>query len=149
MAITTGARRGELLALTWAQIDWKRSVARVQLTKNGEPKMLPLVPAVLAELERFRKKRDRTLVFGSKRRPDVAYNFDSAWAGALRRARIERFRFHDLRHTCASYLAQQGASLLEIADVMGHRQLAMVKRYAHLTTDTKARLVNRVLGGIK
>ena len=58
------------------------------------------------------------------------------------------FRFHDTRHCCAS-LAQQGASLLEIADVLGHRQLKMTQRYSHLTTRTKAALINRILGEIQ
>jgi integrase len=76
-------------------------------------------------------------------------SFESCWSIALREARILNFRFHDLRHCCASYLAQQGASLVELADVLGHRTMAMVKRYAHLSTDSKRRLVNRVLGDLR
>lgn len=149
MAITTGARRGELLALTWGDVDLERAIAHVHATKNDHPRALPLVPAVLLELRRFASERPEALVFPSRSRLTEPRVFDSSWLAALREAKIRRFRFHDLRHTCASYLAQNGASLLEIADVMGHRQLAMVKRYAHLTVDTKAKLVNRVLGGIK
>ena len=150
MAITTGARRGELLALTWADVDREHAGAHVRETKNGDPRVLPLAPHVLEELARVRKSddRDEDLVFCSRLRRQPAH-FQSAWQAALKQAAIERFRFHDLRHTCASYLAQGGASLLEIADVMGHRQLSMVKRYAHLTIATKAKLVNRVLGEIK
>ena len=75
--------------------------------------------------------------------------FDSVWETAIREARIEDFRFHDLRHSCASYLAQNGASLVELADVLGHRTMAMVKRYSHLSTESKARLVRRVFGDLK
>jgi integrase len=64
-------------------------------------------------------------------------------------ARIRNFRFHDLRHSCASMLAQSGATLLEIGDLPGHRQLQMTKRYSHLASGHKSALVNRVLGGIK
>ena len=149
MAITTGARRGELLALTWGDIDFDRGIAHVKEAKNDHPRALPLVPTVLHELKRFASGRTETLVFPSRSRLTEPRHFESSWITALREAKIRRFRFHDLRHTCASYLAQNGASLLEIADVMGHRQLAMVRRYAHLTTDTKAKLVNRVLGQIK
>jgi integrase len=148
MALTTGARRGELLALCWGDLDLERAIAYVGRTKNGESKVLPLLPAVVAEIGKF-KGAGRTLLFASTRKPDVAYNCSDAWYAALKAAHIRRFRFHDLRHTCASYLAQNGASLLEIADVMGHRQLAMVRRYAHLTTKSKAALVNRVLGDIQ
>jgi integrase len=154
MAITTGARRGELLGLTWSDIDIEGGVAHVRDSKNGHPRALPLVEGVKLELMRFAtdlspERGTVTRVFPSRGRPTRPRAFESSWAAALDRARIKHFRFHDLRHTCASYLAQNGASLLEIADVMGHRQLAMVKRYAHLTTDTKAKLVNRVLGGIR
>lgn len=149
MAITTGARRGELLGLTWADVDLERGIAHINTTKNDHPRALPLVPAVVAELRRFHCERPEACVFPARSRISVPRAFESSWRSALAGAKIKRFRFHDLRHTCASYLAQNGASLLEIADVMGHRQLAMVKRYAHLTTDTKARLVNRVLGGLK
>lgn len=149
MALTTGARRGELLGLTWGDVALDRAVAQVRDSKNGHPRTLPLLPAVLEELQRFAIARPEACVFPSRGKLTRPRSFESSWLSALKRARIRRFRFHDLRHTCASYLAQNGASLLEIADVMGHRQLAMVKRYSHLTTETKARLVNRVLGGIK
>ena len=149
MALTTGARRAELLSLTWGDVDLERSVAHLRDTKNGHPRALPLVPVVHEELRRFHVERAEVRLFPARAQLTKARAFDSSWLTALKAAGIKRFRFHDLRHTCASYLAQNGASLLEIADVMGHRQLAMVKRYAHLTTDTKARLVNRVLGGIQ
>lgn len=157
MAITTGARKGELLGLRWRDLDLARAEASIAATKNGDPRVLPLVPGAREALERFAAEdRERfrlgmpaQLVFASRRRPDRAFQFDAAWAAALRAAKVRRFRFHDLRHTCASYLAQQGATLLEIADVMGHRQLAMVRRYSHLTTTTKKALVNRVLGAIR
>ena len=62
---------------------------------------------------------------------------------------MRNFTFHSLRHSCASMLAWNGATLLEIADVLGHRQLQMTKRYAHLATGHKAALVNRVMGDLK
>ncbi len=67
---------------------------------------------------------------------------------ALEDADIKDFRFHDLRHTCASYLAQSGASLLEIAEILGHKQISVTKRYAHLCIEHKSSLINRVLGDI-
>ncbi len=149
MALTTGARRGELLGLTWGDLDLERRIAHVRETKNGHPRALPLTPAVLEELRRFAIARPEACVFPSRAQLAKPRAFDSSWSSALKAARIRKFRFHDLRHSCASMLAQNGASLLEIADVMGHRQLAMVKRYAHLTTDTKAKLVNRILGDIQ
>ena len=63
-------------------------------------------------------------------------------------AGLEGFRFHDLRHTCASYLAQNGASLLQIAEVLGHKQLEVTKRYSHLCVDHKQSLIDNVMGGV-
>ena len=64
-----------------------------------------------------------------------------SWETALERAGIEHFRFHDLRHTTASYLAMNGASTMEIAAVLGHKTLQMVKRYSHLANSHTAKVV--------
>jgi len=147
LAITTGARKGELTKLRWNDIDFDRRTAYVATTKNGQPKVLPLTDSVIRELEIFDTK-DSSLIFGSKVKEDVAYCFTKPWKKALEDADIEDFRFHDLRHSCASYLAQSGASLLEIADVLGHKQISVTKRYAHLCIEHKSSLINRVMGGI-
>jgi integrase len=60
---------------------------------------------------------------------------DDGWRGAVQRAGLTDFRFHDLRHTAASYLAMSGCSLAEIAALLGHRSLEVTRRYAHLSTD--------------
>ncbi len=67
-----------------------------------------------------------------------------AWQAALRAAQIDDFRYHDLRHSAASYLAMSGATLAEIAEVLGHKTLQMVKRYAHLTEQHTADVVERM-----
>lgn len=147
LALTTGARKGELLGLRWQDVDLHRAVAHVALTKNGDARALPLLPAVVTELRRF-EGAPSTLVFASPRRPAQPFAFAPHWHEALRVSGVKNFRFHDLRHSCASMLAQNGATLLEIADVLGHRQLAMTKRYSHLTTGHKAALVGRVMGAL-
>lgn len=148
LALTTGARKSELLALRWQDVDLARGVAVCGRSKNGDAKSLPLVASAVEQLRRF-AGAPGALVFPSDRLPDQAFTFEEQWADALQAARIRNFRFHDLRHSCASMLAAEGATLLEIADVLGHRQLQMTKRYSHLTTQHKAALVNRVLGGIQ
>jgi integrase len=147
LAITTGARKGELTKLRWNDIDFDRRTAYVSTTKNGQPKVLPLTDSVIKELQLFDSK-DSRLIFGSKVKEDVPYCFTKPWKKALKDAEIKDFRFHDLRHSCASYLAQSGASLLEIADVLGHKQISVTKRYSHLCIEHKSSLINRVLGGI-
>jgi len=147
LAITTGARKGELTKLRWNDIDFDRRTAYVATTKNGQPKVLPLTDSVIKELQIFDSK-DSSLIFGSKVKEDVPYCFTKPWKRALEDGQIKDFRFHDLRHSCASYLAQSGASLLEIADVLGHKQISVTKRYAHLCIRHKSSLINRVMGGI-
>ena len=147
LAITTGARKGELTKLRWNDIDFDRRTAYVATTKNGQPKVLPLTDSVIKELQLFDTK-DSSLIFASKVKEDAPYCFTKPWKKALKDGEIKDFRFHDLRHSCASYLAQSGASLLEIADVLGHKQISVTKRYAHLCIEHKSSLINRVLGGI-
>lgn len=147
MALTTGARRGELEAMRWGDVDLERGEASVARSKNGDRKTLVLVPAVVAELRRH-AGAPTALIFRSSRRPDAAFNFEPHWDRALKVAGVKTFRFHDLRHSCASALAQNGATLLEIADVLGHRQLSVTRRYSHLATDQKAKLIHRVLGKV-
>ena len=147
IAITTGARRGELLGLRWSDIDFERQTAYVQTTKNGHPKVLPLTNDVVKELNKFRQQ-DSPLIFNSEVKPDKAFCFNKQWVKALKVAEVEDFTFHCLRHTCASYLAQSGASLLEIADVLGHKQISVTKRYAHLCIDHKERLINNVMSNL-
>lgn len=148
MALTTGARKGELTSLTWRDVDLDLRVAHVGRSKNGDPRVLPLVPAVVAELLRHRAA-DSSRVFRSPRDATLIYSFESEFKDALARARIKGVTFHTLRHSCASMLARNGATLLEIGEVLGHRQLQMTKRYSHLATGHKAALVDRVLGNMK
>ena len=150
MALTTGARRGELLGLRWCDVDLERAEAVLHDTKNGDRRVLVLLPQVIGELQRFAPKDPVTslaLVFRSRLRPSQPYSTAKVFNEAVAAAAIKNFRFHDCRHSCASYMAQSGASLLEIADTLGHRQLRMVQRYAHLNTDSRRRLMTRVFEG--
>lgn len=147
-AMLTGARRGELLSLKWRDVDLSTGIALLGKTKNGDRRTLVLLPQVLEALAPFVGDRDR-YVFGSVRsRYQVPASIDSAWRDAVARAKVRDFRFHDLRHCCASYLAQAGTPLNVIAEVLGHRKLDMTRRYAHLTTQTKAVALRAALSGI-
>ena len=147
LAITTGARKGELLSLRWCDVDFDRQTAFISTTKNGQPKVLPLTNSVVVELSKF-KDQEPALIFNSEITTDKPFCFYKQWKKALLSADIKDFRFHDTRHSCASYLAQSGASLLEIADVLGHKQIQMTKRYAHLCIDHKQKLIDKVMGSI-
>jgi integrase len=163
LAISTGARRGELINLKWdnvylrvrdACIDPRtgekhaaQGQAIVHDTKNGDSRALPLVGRVLDAMRAMRLQggaKSEWVFPQPSGLPSPYENFDGVWYDALAAAKIEDFRFHDLRHTCASYLASQGASLLEIADVLGHRTMSMVKRYSHLAQGHKTGVVERM-----
>jgi integrase len=148
LAATCGGRRGEIEGLRWADIDLERGEAAVALTKNGQPRQLVLVPAVVEELRKH-KGAPTSLVFASKRRPGQCFNASPCWALALEAAGIKGFRFHDLRHDAASSMARAGCSLLEIGDVLGHTNTQTTQRYAHLCTSSRKALVQRVMVGVK
>lgn len=145
LALSSGMRRGEILGLRWEDVDLRRRVLVLHDTKNGERRRVPLVGRAADELIRLNALRESTerLVF-----PGRAFgkplDIKRAWETALRRAEIEDFRFHDLRHCAASYLAMSGATLAEIAEVLGHKTLAMVKRYSHLTEAHTRGVVERM-----
>lgn len=148
MAMLTGARRGELLSLTWRDVDLEAGCALLSRSKNGDRRALVLLPQVVEALRPFAGEASR-FVFGSvKSRGRVPASIDSAWRAAVARAEISDFRFHDLRHCCASYLAQDGKPLNVIAEVLGQRKLDMARRYAHLTVQTKSQAMHEALGSI-
>jgi integrase len=113
-------------------------------TKNGDRRSVPIVPEVVTLLREHGKVRklDSDLVFASAGEGPVWPN--KHWQRALRAAKVKDFRFHDLRHSAASYLAMSGATTAEIAAVLGHRTLAMVKRYAHLSDQHTGAVVERM-----
>ena len=84
------------------------------------------------------------MVFPSAIKPQKPIEIRKSWLNALEKAGIEDFRFHDLRHSTASYLAMNGATLAEIAEVLGHKTLAMVKRYSHLSEAHTAGVLERM-----
>jgi integrase len=133
VALSTGACRGEVLGLRWPDVDMQRCMLTFNDTKNGDRRSVPLVSFAAERMREHAKVRQigSDLVFpGNNGKP---LEIGKMFAEALDRAGIADFHFHDLRHTAASALAMNGATLAEIAEVLGHKTLQMVKRYAHLT----------------
>ena len=142
IALNTGARHGEIINLTWDNVDFVNDMFYFIDTKNGEDRGVSMPSIVKDELLKHRKIRHikSNLLFA---RPDglKAKDLRWHWEQVLIKAKIENFKFHDLRHTAASYFAMDGASLLEIAEILGHKTLAMVQRYAHLTKKHTAKIM--------
>lgn len=149
LSLSTGARKGELLGLKWENVNLKAGRIALLDTKNGEHRGLPLAPHALQIMKELRASRKDSIpwVFPGRggRKP---IDLQVPWEAAVRAANLQDFRWHDLRHSAASYLAMNGATLAEIAAVLGHRQLDMVKRYAHLSPEHLAGVVTRMNASI-
>lgn len=149
LALSTGARRGEIQGLEWRHIDFNRRVIVLDETKNGERRVIP-IRGQAEKLLRDRhdsRREDTPFAFPSPyhpKRTSKPIDIQNAWDWALERAKIQDFKFHDLRHSAASYLAMNGATLVELAEVLGHKTLAMVKRYSHLAEDHTGALLERM-----
>lgn len=143
LAFETAMRRGELLELMWENIDFRRRIAYLPLTKNGEPRQVPLSKKALAVLKGLSPKiegkvftKNATTLSGafqravlrarqvyveecvkSGRRPDPKYLTD--------------LRFHDIRHAATTRLVEHGLSIIEVSAITGHKTLSMLKRYSH------------------
>lgn len=153
LTLSTGMRRGEVMNLRWVQVDLSQRQIILHETKNGEKRCLPLRGHALELIKQHQKLRriDTNMLFSSEK-GDKPYEIKRSWNNALKRAGVSDFRFHDLRHSAASYLAMNGASLPEIAEVLGHKSFDMVKRYAHLSHEHTGNVVEnmneRIFGNV-
>lgn len=128
-AIETGMRRGEILSLTWANVDLQKRVARLLDTKNGEGRSVPLTKRATALLEALPRSIDGKVF------PTSFEALKQAFERAVERACIPNFRFHDLRHEGVSRLFEKGLNVMEVASISGHKTLQMLKRYTHLSCE--------------
>ena len=145
LALSTGGRKLEILGLNWKDIDFGRGIITLHETKNGERRVLPLAGHALELMKQQAKVRHVScnLVFPGKSLK-APVDLRTPFENALKRAEITDFRWHDLRNSCASYLAMNGASLAETAEILGHKTLQMVKRYAHLSDAHTSKVVARM-----
>jgi integrase len=135
-AISTGMRQAELMWLKWSDVNLDEGYLVLQKTKNRERRLVEVSGNFLYRLRAIHQehKRDDTpLVFPSPNDPLKPISLRTAFETSLNRAEIKDFRWHDLRHCTGSYLAMNGASLLDIATILGHKDLRTSKRYAHLS----------------
>ena len=146
LAMNTGLRRGELFQLQWPDVDLpgKTLTVRGRTAKSGQTRHIPLNEEAQQAIECWRIKRSETCwVF-----PGIAgqqlTTIHTAWRGILKAAGISDFRWHDLRHHFASRLVMAGVDLNTIRELLGHSDLEMTLRYAHLSPDHKAEAVGRL-----
>lgn len=146
LALSTGMRLTEIMSLRWRNVlvedDADMGLLVMEKTKNGDARTSPLAEdafkAVMVLRDKAKKDNaDRVpanqLLFPSDTVENKPVEIRKAWETCRKRAELDDFRFHDLRHTAGSLLAMSGASTREIAEVLGHKTMAMAKRYSHLT----------------
>ncbi len=140
MAISTGARKMEILSLKWQDVDLERGIATVQESKNNERRPLYITGLALSMLKQHRHHPKSDYVFPT-RFGNQPIDIEKEWRRVLARAKIVDFHFHDLRHTAASYIAMNGGTTADIGAVLGHKSANMVQRYAHLSKTHTAGVV--------
>lgn len=145
VALATGARKMEILSLHWGQVDSVRRLLQLPDTKSGQGRAVPMPPRVVEALEHWGETRRLNVpwVFPSVT-GQQPMSISSAWEHAVQRAELPNFRFHDLRHTAASWLAMSGASVREIAEILGHTSLAMAFRYVHMSQSHMSAVIDRM-----
>jgi integrase len=134
LALETGMRQGELLALSWPGIDLKRRTVSLADTKSGDARAVPLSRRAVQTVKSLPRRLDGKLF------PELSASAVSHKFRALcRAAEIEGLRFHDLRHEATSRLFELGLNPMEVAAITGHKTLVMLKRYTHLRAEDLAR----------
>ncbi len=145
LALTTGARSGELLSLQWNAVDLENGLMHLKNTKNGRPRVLAIIGDVLEMLKELFSKRnpEKPLVFASKTRFGQL-TLRKPWEKALKEAKIEDFRVHDLRHCFATTASVSGSSNIQLSAATGHRTLSQLLRYCHPDAASVQQLTTKV-----
>lgn len=146
LALSTGMRQGEIMNLRWENVDLFKGRITLHQTKNGERRTVPLRGLALQLIQELTAEKclNIGLLFPSKEDHNKPIDLRFPWEQALKKAGITNFRFHDCRHSCASYLLMNDATLAEISEVLGHKTLAMVKRYAHISEQHTVSIIEKM-----
>jgi integrase len=145
-ALNTGFRASELLSLTWQDVDFRRGVVTVRAgyAKNGEARSVPMNDTLTMLLKSAKLHAAEGGRVFCNRHGQPYRSFRTAFERAVRQAGIQDFTFHDIRHTFASRLVMAGVDLPTVKELLGHRDITMTLRYAHLSTDHKQAAVKKL-----
>jgi integrase len=140
VALNTGLRRGELTSLTWNDVNLERKVLTVRAgyAKSGKARHIPLNSEAIDVLKRYNKQHKEGRLF-------AVDSIKKGWAALVTKAKLSDFRWHDLRHTFASKLVMAGVDLNTVRELLGHADIRMTLRYAHLAPEHKAAAVERLV----
>lgn len=149
IALTTGMRHSEIMQLTWDKVFLDQGLVIIEEPKNGQRRSAHLQPQVIDRLEVLKQERDADVAWVFPGKSGLTpLDTKSAWQTARKQAGLIDFRFHDLRHTTATMIALQGASVPQIAAVLGHKSHQMASRYAHLTSSDSPEILNKAMSRV-
>ena len=145
VALNTGMRRGEILNLKWEQVDLTRRIIKVQHTKSGKSRIIPINDVLLnAFLELERLDRGNVWVFPNPNTGLPYTEVKKSFKAACKRAGIVGLRFHDMRHTVATRLIESGVDIITVRDLLGHFSVRVTQRYTHSNQNQKVAAVQRL-----
>lgn len=148
VSLNTGLRRGELFNLAWKDIDCARATLTIQgkLSKSGKTRHIPLNAIALQALKNWRNtSNSKDLVFFNSKTGKTFGHIQKSWTSLLEKAEIKAFRWHDMRHHFASKLVMAGIDLNTVRELLGHSDIKMTLRYAHLAPEHKANAVAKLV----
>ena len=142
--LDTGMRRSEILTLRWDQI--RNGFIYLEKTKTKNKREIPINEELEKVFKEIRREQGLTSKCVFTYHSKTIRRVERAFKAALDRAKIEDFKFHDLRHTFASHVIMRGGSLKDVQELLGHKTMAMTLRYAHLSQEHKKKAVNLLNG---
>lgn len=143
-ALNTGMRKGEILSLRWADVDMENRKITVKKSKNNEIRVIPINQTLYQALKALSEQSDGNAYVFTNKDGETFGDIKRGFHSALKRAGIEDFRFHDLRHTFGSHLVMQGIDLKTVQQVMGHKDITMTMRYSHLSPEYVQEAIGRL-----
>ncbi|MBQ6515735.1 tyrosine-type recombinase/integrase [bacterium] len=149
LGIFSGGRYSEILTLSVENIDFQNEMIYYLETKNGESRGVPIYHRVMEIIKEYLEKHNikSGYIFLNQKTKKLPY-LKGQFENLVKETGINNFRLHDMRHSYGSYLAQNGAELLEIAQLMGHKNLQQVQIYAHLTQKHTAKVVRKMSANV-
>jgi len=139
IALNTGMRKGEILNLGWKDIDFDEHFIFINETKSGVTRKIPMNSFVVKTLRGI--KRESEFVFYNPDTKNRIKNVRSSFKTACRRIGVPDLRFHDLRHTAATYMVTGGVDLVTVSEILGHSDIKMTVRYTHPTPENRRKAV--------
>lgn len=140
LAFNTAMRKNELLNIRWNDIDFGGGVIHIKESKSSKTRKIPINLVVEKTLKAI--KRQGEFVFHNPKTGTRIFDFHYQFKSACETAKIEDLRIHDLRHTAATFMVMGGIDLVTVAEILGHSDIKMTRKYCHPTQENKRRAVN-------